>query len=159
VCASEGKVSVVGRNRSRRRKAARLQSSRTEGDGHCQDPGPGRRKMSAVLVDVAEPLLADLHLPEHEDGYRLALMIAAGVWNASRQRTESERSRAFADVWESLEARFQSGDLRRQLDLVYQRAVERYPSERRAIAAVEMPFGPDGRYHINVASLGRAGAG
>lgn len=113
-------------------------------------------KMSAVLLDIADPLLDGLTLPDHADAYRLCLMIAASIWNATRHQKESERMRSFEDAWNGL-GRLKSEDLRQRMRDVYDRAVDRYPLqvEARAIAAVNTHFGSDGRYHVDVASVGR----
>jgi hypothetical protein len=144
----------VGKKESQRR-GRKADEKRRKG---TSSPGthPSKRKMSVVLEDIAEPLLDGLTLPDHADGYRLGLMIAAAIWNATRHRNNSERVRSFEDAWKRL-GRLKSEDLRQRMQGVYDRAMERYPLhvESRAIAVVDLSIERDGRYRINVASIGK----
>ena len=112
---------------------------------------PGKRKMSEVLTDVAEPLLWDMELPRDEREYEFALKIAALIWNASTFPTEAERRAALAELTE-LSGGTTDPRVERLFAEVFERARTRHPGEGRVIVDVEFVLGPDGRYHTNVAS-------
>ncbi len=110
-------------------------------------------KMSEVLADVAEPLLDRLQLPENEEEYRIGLLLAAAVWNASTFETERQRRQALAEAKKVGDVRVPE-DLATLCDRVYERARSRYPDETRAIAAADLVRESRSRYRINVASAG-----
>ena len=115
--------------------------------------GPqGGRGMSEVLSEVAEPILTDLRLSEHEEAFEVGLNIAAAIWNASLLDSPRERRKALAEVKKNLRPPGSRHQLEMIIDRTYHRARRLHPDETRPIVAVDLALGSAGRYRINVAS-------
>jgi hypothetical protein len=109
-------------------------------------------KMSAVLLDVAEPLIEDLSFAHHPGAYRLGLDLASLAWNASRMPADGGDEETLAALFDLVEAP-DDEELRRMLTAVYHRCRSLYPHEKRMIAGVDVvPDGPT-RVTVNVASV------
>lgn len=108
-------------------------------------------RMSALLADIAEPMLQGLELPEQEDEFRAGLMLAAAVWNASTFRSRRRRRKALAAVKRMSDVPLPE-ELGALCDQVFERARSRYPDERRTIADVELVRETESRFRINVLS-------
>jgi len=118
---------------------------------------PGLRKMAEVLVDVAEPLVRDLDLAADPANYEAALLLGAALWNASVPGSPvggaAEKQKVLAEIWKRSPAA-DAAEVERLCDEVMERARDLYPDEVRIIVGVQVDWGSDGRYHINVASAG-----
>lgn len=132
------------------RRKLRRNARRQQGTG-ARAPD-GRPLMSEVLVDVAYPLIGSLRLPDHEVEYRFALDLASVLWSVSRVPDDAERQRLLEEILHP-----KAGPLEPEafdaLVAVYKRAWERHPREKRMILGVHFYQKPDGRYHIDVASV------
>jgi hypothetical protein len=85
-------------------------------------------RMSALLADIAEPMLQGLELPEQEDEFRAGLMLAAAVWNASTFRSRRRRRKALAAVKRMSDVPLPE-EVCALCDQVFERARSRYPDE------------------------------
>ena len=132
-------------SRKLRRNARRQKGSAAKASDH-------QPLMSEVLVDVAYPLIGSLRLPDHEVEYRFALDLASVLWSVSRVPDDAQRQRLLEEILHP-----KAGPLEPEafdaLVAVYKRAWERHPREKRMILGVHFYQKPDGRYHIDVASV------
>jgi hypothetical protein len=102
------------------------------------DEHPDVQKMSAVLLDYAEPLTAQL--PVHDDkAFRNAIGVAVMCWNAAlASRNEREEMlRQFASRT-SDEDILPAEELREILDFMVQRKMQLYKSNKRWIINYEI---------------------
>ena len=118
---------------------------------------PGLRKMSEVLVDVAEPLLRGMDTDVDPSNYEAALLLGAALWNASVPGSPiggpAERQKVLAEI----RKRSSVGgtpEVEHLCDEVMRRARALYPDEMRMIVDVQVDWGSDSRHVINVASAG-----
>jgi hypothetical protein len=116
---------------------------------------PGLKKMSEVLVDVAEPLLRGLDLAADPANYEAALLLGAALWNVSAPGcpvgNAAQKQKVLAEIRRRSPAA-DAAEVDRRCDEVMARAGEMYPDEVRAIVGVQVSLKTDGRYHIDVAS-------
>jgi hypothetical protein len=116
---------------------------------------PGLKKMSEVLVDVAEPLLRGLDLVADPANYEAALLMGAALWNVSAPGcpvgSAAQQQKVLAEIRRRSPAA-DAAEVDRRCDEVMARARELYPDEVRAIVGVQVSLKTDGRYHIDVAS-------
>lgn len=116
---------------------------------------PGLKKMSEVLVDVAEPLLRGLDLAADPANYEDALLMGAALWNVSAPGcpvgSAAQQRKVLAEIRRRSPAA-DAAEVGRRCEEVMARARELYPDEVRAIVGVQVSLKPDGRYHIDVAS-------
>jgi hypothetical protein len=97
----------------------------------------GLRMMSELLTDVAAPLLASLKLPDNEPEIRVAITLAAALWNVSLIRDDALRARSLEDC-RRLSAPVMPAEWDELLDEVVERARRLYPGEDREIIGVEI---------------------
>jgi hypothetical protein len=142
--------------RKSREKKVRTQVRRSETAPVVVTRRPaGLRKMSEVLVDVAEPLLRGLDLAADPANYEVALLLGAALWNASVPGSPlgaaAEKQKVLAEIRKRSPAA-DSDEVEHLCGEVMERARDLYPDEVRLIVGVQVDWGSDGRYHINVAS-------
>jgi hypothetical protein len=132
-------------------RRVRRNVNRSGGAGPIAGPS-GPPKMSAILLDVSEPMLEGLNFAEDPIEYRVAVEVAAVLWNASRVDRDEGGRDAFAKVLDGFGEKVNE-ELRAMLTTVSERCHAMYPDERRMIAGVEVvPEGPT-RVTVNVLSM------
>lgn len=116
---------------------------------------PGLKKMSEVLVDVAEPLLRGLDLAADPANYEAALLMGAALWNVSAPGcpvgSAAQKEKVLAEIRRRSPAA-DAAEVDRRCDEVMARARDLYPDEVRAIVGVQVSLKTDDRFHIDVAS-------
>jgi len=118
---------------------------------------PGLRKMSEVLVDVAEPLLRGMDPAADPSNYEAALLLGAALWNASVPGSPLGSAAEKEKLLTELRKRSPAADapeVEHLCDQVMKRARSLYPHEERIIRGVHLSWESDRRCHINVASVG-----
>ncbi len=118
---------------------------------------PGSRKMSEVLVDVAEPLLRGMDAHADPANYEAALLLGAALWNVSATDSPvggaAERQMVLTEIRKRSSAAG-TPEVEHLCDEVMRRARALYPDEVRIIVDVQVDWRSDGRHIINVASAG-----
>jgi hypothetical protein len=147
---------IVGRKSREKKLRTQMRRSGTAPVAVTRRP-PGLRKMSEVLVDVAEPLLRGMDPAADPANYEAALLLGAALWNASVPGSPLGSAAEKEKVLAEIRKRSPAGDapeVEHLCDQVMERARALYPHEARIIAGVHLSWESDRRCHINVASVG-----
>lgn len=112
----------------------------------------GRPSMSELLVEIADPFIRTLRLPDHQDEFRFALDLASAIWNLSKLPDPAERQRLLDAILHPAGGPLPP-DGADAINAVYRLSRERYPREKRVIMGIHVYPTGGGRHHIDVASL------
>ena len=102
-----------------------------------RDTAHAAPKMSAILLDVAEPVLNGLTLPNHRDLFESMLLLGATLWNLSRLPDETQRASGLKDVIDEANGSGVKG-MEPLIRETYQRCRQLYPSDKRLIKHQEL---------------------
>lgn len=146
----------MGRKSREKKLRTLMRESGTAPVVATRQTSPGLRKMSEVLLDVAEPMLEDPDLPDDPDTFKATLNLVAALWNASRPGVpdggKAEKQKIL-DRMRDFALAPVPPEVERQCDEVMDRARSRYPDEDQLIVGVQVTVGSDDRYYINVATV------
>ena len=108
-------------------------------------------KMSEVLLDFAEPMLAGLTLPEDRAPFETAIKMASVLWNAAVSPPEGGLARVYA-MFEREMGEPIDEEVKAMFDRVVRRGRARYPHVRRIIVQAKVDVDDEGTCRVRVAS-------
>ena len=120
----------------------------------AETPDGAAKKMSQILLDIAEPLVETMSLPADFAPYRISLNVACAVWNASRLPAADGRREALDLIVNTLVDQMgcPQEEAQRVTGEVYLLARQRYAEERRLIESVHVEMVGEDRVRIDVKS-------
>lgn len=113
------------------------------------------KKTADILVDIAQPLLKSLDPAGQQESYRLRLLLASAIWNASRLSDDTRRRDALDQVTTALITQFgySAHEAEQVAAAVYLRARQYFADERRLMAQVTVQHVRGREYQVRVRSV------